>query len=66
MAVAWEPYQEIFQGVIACMHSDFRIGGLEPGESKRIRGRVYLVPNDVPALLERYQRDFPEQTSSSR
>ena len=35
MAVAWEPYQEIFQGVIACLHSDFRLGGLAPGETKK-------------------------------
>ena len=28
LATAWEPYQELFQGVIVCMHSDFRIGGL--------------------------------------
>jgi hypothetical protein len=60
LATAWEPYQELFQGVISCLHSDFRIGGLEPGETKRIRGKVYIVPADVPALLERYERDFPE------
>ena len=29
MATAWEPYQELFQGVIVCLHSDFRIGGTE-------------------------------------
>ena len=29
MAVAWEPYQEIFLGVITCIHSDFRLGGLD-------------------------------------
>ena len=61
MAVAWEPYQEIFQGVIACIHSDFRLGGLKPGETKKIRGKLYLTGGDVPALVERYQRDFPEQ-----
>ncbi len=61
LAVAWEPYQELFQGVITCMHSDFRIGGLKPGETKRIRGKLYLVPADVPALVRRYERDFPEQ-----
>jgi hypothetical protein len=61
MAVAWEPYQEIFQGVIACLHSDLRIGGLAPGETKQIRGKIYLVPADVPALVKRYKRDFPEQ-----
>jgi len=61
MAVAWEPYQEIFQGVIACIHSDFRIGGLKPGEKKQIRGKLYIVPADVPKLVARYEKDFPEQ-----
>jgi hypothetical protein len=61
MAVAWEPYQEIFQGVIACIHSDFRLGGLDPGETKKIRGKLYIVPSDVEALVKRYERDFPEQ-----
>ena len=60
LATAWEPYQELFQGVIVCLHSDFRIGGLKPGETKDIRGKLYLVPNDVKALLTRYERDFPE------
>jgi hypothetical protein len=61
LAVTWEPYQEIFQGVIACLHSDFRIGGLKAGETKKIRGKLYVVPADVPALVKRYERDFPEQ-----
>jgi hypothetical protein len=60
-AVAFEPYQELFQGVARCLHSDFRLGGLQPGETKEIRGVLYLVPNDVPALLKRYEHDFPEQ-----
>jgi hypothetical protein len=61
MAVAWEPYQELFLGVVTCIHSDFRIAGLAPGEQKPIRGKLYLVAADVPALLKRYERDFPEQ-----
>jgi len=61
MAVVWEPYQEIFQGVIACIHSDLRIGGLKPGETKHIRGKIYIVDADVDALLKRYRNDFPEQ-----
>ncbi len=61
MATAWEPYQELFQGVATCMHSDFRIGGLKPGETKHIRGKLYLVPADPDVLLRRYERDFPEQ-----
>jgi hypothetical protein len=63
LAVAWEPYQELFQGVVACIHSDFRIGGLKPGETKRIRGKLYVVPADVPALVRRYERDFPEHVA---
>jgi hypothetical protein len=62
-ATAWEPYQELFQGVIRCLHSDFRLGGLQPGETKVIRGKIYIVPADVPALLRRYEKDFPGQTA---
>ena len=61
LAVAFEPYQELFQGVIRCLHSDFRLGGLNPGETKQIRGKLYLLPNDVPLLLKRYQADFPKR-----
>jgi hypothetical protein len=60
-ATVWEPYQELFQGIARCLHSDFRLGGIGPGATRRIRGKIYLVPNDVPALLKRYQHDFPEQ-----
>jgi hypothetical protein len=66
MATAWEPYQELFQGVAACIHSDFRIGGLQPGETKRIRGKIYLMPADSAALLRRYERDFPEQVKKKK
>ncbi len=59
-ATAWEPYQELFQGILVCLHSDFRLGGLKPGQTLPIRGKIYVVPADVPALLKRYQRDFPE------
>lgn len=58
LAIAWEPWQELFQGVITCVHSDFRIGGLAPGERKVIRGRLYVVEADPGALVKRYERDF--------
>jgi hypothetical protein len=64
-ATVWEPYQELFQGVARCLHSDFRLGGLQPGEKKRIHGKIYVVANDVPALLKRYSQDFPEQVSGA-
>ncbi|MEX2141834.1 MAG: hypothetical protein WD894_21390 [Pirellulales bacterium] len=60
LATAWEPYQELFQGVIVCLHSDFRIAGLQPGKRKRIRGKLYLVPADENTLITRYRHDFPE------
>ncbi len=58
-ATAWEPYQELFQGVARCLHSDFSLGGLKPNETKHIRGKIYIVPNDIPELLKRYNKDFP-------
>jgi hypothetical protein len=59
-ATAWEPYQELFQGVARCLHADFRLGGLEAGERRSIRGMIYVVEADVESLLQRYERDFPE------
>ena len=60
-ATAFEPYQELFQGVLTCLHSDFRLGGLKPGETEQVRGKLYYLANDVPSLLKRYEKDFPEQ-----
>ena len=64
MAVAWQPYQELFLGVITCIHSDFRVGGLKAGETKEIRGKIYIIDADVPALVQRYEQDFPEHAKS--
>ena len=58
-ATAFEPYQELFQGVAHCLHADFRLGGLNPGEKKIIKGKIYLLKNDIDALLKRYKLDFP-------
>jgi hypothetical protein len=60
-ATAWEPYQELFQGVARCVHSDFRLGGLQPGETLHLHGKIYLMPANIDALLKRYAGDFPEQ-----
>ena len=57
-ATAWNSTQELFQGVIVCLHNDPRIGGLKPGEKKELRGKMYFLPNDPERLLERYRRDF--------
>jgi hypothetical protein len=58
LAMAWEKTQELFQGVIVCIHNDPRVGGLKPGETKKLHGKIYLLKNNPGALLKRYQRDF--------
>jgi hypothetical protein len=58
LATAWSPWQELFQGVRCCIHADFRIGGLSPGERKDIRGKIYLMKINVERLPERYSRDL--------
>ncbi len=59
LAQAWDHSQELFQGVAVCLHNDPRIGGLKAGETKRLHGKIYVMPNDPKALLARYARDFP-------
>lgn len=62
VAMAWDSTQELFQGVIVCIHSDFRIGGLRPRETKRLLGKIYILDNDVDELVRRYRRDFGSRT----
>ena len=64
LAMAWDSVQELFQGVITCIHADFRIGGLAPGETKELRGKLYLMANDPDELLARYRRDFPARNAT--
>jgi hypothetical protein len=49
-AVVFEPTQELFQGVAQCLHNDFRIGQVPPGQSRKIRGRIWIIPADGPKL----------------
>lgn len=58
LATASDRTHELFEGVYVCLHSDPLIDGLKPGDVKRVRQKVYLVPNDAAALLKRYHRDF--------
>jgi hypothetical protein len=58
MATAWDNYQELFQGIFVCIHSDPRIGGLKAGEVKKLKGKIYIMKNDPGELLQRYRRDF--------
>lgn len=58
LATAWEPTQELFQGVIVCIHNDFRIGGLAARETKQVHGKLYFLENDIQKLLKQYREDF--------
>jgi hypothetical protein len=58
LATASDSTHELFEGVYVCLHSDPRIDGLKAGETKTVRAKLYVLPNDVPALLRRYERDF--------
>ena len=59
LATASEATHELFEGVYVCLHSDPRVGGLKAGETKMIRAKLYVLTNDVAALLRRYKKDFP-------
>ncbi len=58
LAMTWDHVQELFQGVVTCIHADLHIGGLKPRETKTIRGKLYLLKNRPEELLARYRRDF--------
>ena len=59
LATAWEPYQELFQGVITCLHSDFRIGGLKPGETDALREQLAMIAVNVRAPFFVVQQLLP-------
>jgi len=57
--VAWQDYLSV-QGhnPWSCMHVAVRVGPLEPGQSKVIRGRLYLFRGDRNDGLRRFRRDL--------
>lgn len=58
LATASSRTHELFEGVYVCLHSDPNIHGLAPRETRRIRSKIYLLPNDPAELLRRYDHDF--------
>jgi hypothetical protein len=65
LATASDQTHELFEGVYVCLHSDPHVGGLKPGETKNFRAKIYLMPNNIPALLKRYHSDFPAAKNSA-
>ena len=58
--IAWERFLSC-QGhnPWRCMHLGIHLGPLPSGESRTVRGKIYLVEESEAELLDRYERDFP-------
>jgi hypothetical protein len=58
--VAWEDFLSV-QGhnPWSCLHACARVGPLKPGESRTIRGRLYLFRGTKEDCLAQFRRDFP-------
>jgi hypothetical protein len=41
------------------MHAAARVGALKPGETRVIRGRLYLLRGTKEELLAHFRKDFP-------
>ena len=61
MAIVWEDFLTA-QGhnPWKCMHLSIRAGPLEPGESKAVRGKMYLFEGTKNDLLKKLKKDFPK------
>jgi len=66
MGIAWESFLSI-QGHNPwnCMHLSVRVGPLKPGQSRTIRGRIYLIKGSKADCLHRFERDFPKRGSGA-
>ncbi|MHC4403490.1 MAG: hypothetical protein ACYTG0_27855 [Planctomycetota bacterium] len=59
--IAWEDFLSAqAHNPWECMHLSIRIGPLRRGESKTVRGKIYLFEGDKEELLKRYRADFGE------
>jgi hypothetical protein len=65
LATASDQTHELFEGVYVCLHSDPHVGGIKPGETRKFHAMVYLMPNNISALLKSYQADFPRTKAST-
>lgn len=59
MGIAWESFISA-QGhnPWSCMHLSIAVGPLAPGETKTVRGKMYLFKGTKEDCLERFNRDF--------
>ena len=59
MGIAWESYISA-QGhnPWECMHLSIRVGPLKQGQTKTIRGKIYLFKGSKEDCLRRFKKDF--------
>lgn len=57
LGATWGQTQELFQGIIRCIHADLRVGGLAANELKAVTGRLYLLRGSPEELLKRHLAD---------
>jgi hypothetical protein len=62
--IAWEDYVAV-QGhnPWKCMHLAVRVGPLARGETKKVRGRVYLFRGNRNDGLAKYRKEFQEEST---
>jgi hypothetical protein len=41
------------------MHQSIHVGPLKRGETRSVRGRIYLLKATPSELVERFRKDFP-------
>ena len=66
MAIAWESFLSA-QGHNPwnCMHLSVRVGPLKQGQSRTIRGRIYLIEGSKEDCLRRFEKEFLNKTSGA-
>jgi len=58
-SIAWEDFVSV-QGhnPLRCMHLGVRLGPLEPGQKKKVHGKIYLFQGSKENGLKRFEKDF--------
>jgi hypothetical protein len=63
--IGWEDFVSVqAHNPLRCMHPGVRVGPLSPGETKTIRGKIYLFKGNRDDCLERYENDFAVTNTS--
>ncbi|HIG17571.1 MAG TPA: hypothetical protein EYQ31_09960 [Candidatus Handelsmanbacteria bacterium] len=59
MAIAWDRFLSVqAHNPWLCMHQSIHIGPLRRGETRTVRGRIYILKTTPEQVVERYRKDF--------